>query len=420
MAVLLLQLFVPSGCSCLFSEAEVTPPAGDEESVTEPDGPAGVSLAYLSGGDIWLLTPAEEQVKLTDYGDVEYFEWSPDGERIAYYRSGELRVINADGSGEMLVDSAVLLFNFPVVGGGYWHPGSSELAYGLQDSPVIRIKSLTGVTEDHPLSGGSLANGIWWHPHKEIMAYVTLQYIGMYNENQVTLQSRSGGSTWSMPYSLNPRWWLDGARLALVQYNIDDESGYYFCEALAYVNELGEDYTAVLSAAANDRFPLIGISASGSCLALADIDELLLFNPAGDASVLFEQDVMTTYSEFSYPIRFAWPGACERIAALLYTQTAEVPGGVKGYWDLVFTDLKTGESGTLWEKVYFIDPASADGAIPMRGVQPLFWSPDGTQLLVLQDRAGGGYDIWRVDPESGEPPYLYLKNTVHAAYQPGS
>jgi Tol biopolymer transport system component len=381
-------------------------------------------LAFLSARDLWLASPERERTRLTAWGDVEYFEWSPDGHKLACFRqpvagmdTADLWVISADGSGAVLIESGIYFSNFAVTGASLWHPNSSELAYGLGDGRTLRLKSLAGAVRDLA-AGGYISGGPWWHPGGKTIAYTALEETA-----QLVLRGRNDEFIVNLPFIAGQGWFPDGSGMVVARCQIEELSGYLFFKELAAVNEKGEDYRVLYTGPAGGSAPLLGVSPAGKAVALGSYDSLRLVDGlTGAVSVLAGQDVMITYSEFSYPVRFAWSPGGDRLAALLYTQGLELGDGyIEGFWDLAVINISSGGTRTAWEKVYRIGAGqSVFEVLPMDGwMEPLTWSPDGREILVLQPGAGGGFDLWRVDAVHGGAPELYLENARHPAYRPG-
>jgi Tol biopolymer transport system component len=394
-----------------------TTPGGAVTPLVKPE------LAYLSGRDVWLLSPDGEQTRLTGWGDVEYFEWSPDGTRLACFRqavagmdSADLWVIHANGSGGFLLDSGVLYTNFAVTGAGFWHPNSRSLAYGLADQSTMRLKTLTGVVHDLAVSG-HLSGGPWWHPGGEIIAYAVSG-----EPAQLVLRGRNDDFSRSLPFVANQRWFADGSGMVMAMYQVEEISGYPFFSELAVVNKKGEDYRVLYPAPAGGWAPLLKVSPVSRSVALGDYTTLhLVDGRTGVTSVLTGQDVMITYSEFSYPVRFAWSPGGDSLAALLYTQVAELGDGfIEGFWNLAVIDIPSGSMRTVWERAYEIGAGDfVQDVLPMNGwMELLTWSPDGKEILVLQSRAEGGFAIGRVGLDPPGAPGLYLENASYPSYRP--
>jgi Tol biopolymer transport system component len=66
--------------------------------------------------------------------------YSPDGQRLAYDARSGLHVINADGSGDRLLDARI-----PLTQGLDWSPDGAKLAYALQRQPDVWVASIDSV-----------------------------------------------------------------------------------------------------------------------------------------------------------------------------------------------------------------------------------------------------------------------------------
>jgi Tol biopolymer transport system component len=91
---------------------------------SSPPAAAG-RIAFIRDGDVWVHDLATgEESQLTGDGDDSGPRWSPDGNRLAYFRSGnKLWIVAVDGSSVNAVDSLGTVAYFS------WSPAMDTLAY---------------------------------------------------------------------------------------------------------------------------------------------------------------------------------------------------------------------------------------------------------------------------------------------------
>jgi TolB protein len=94
--------------------------AGSPSAARQPD-----TLAYVSTltGALTLTTNGLVQRPLLRAKKVSSFEWSPNGRRLAFISSGELHVVNADGSGVRRLRAK------PIDGRIAWSPDGRRIAF---------------------------------------------------------------------------------------------------------------------------------------------------------------------------------------------------------------------------------------------------------------------------------------------------
>ncbi len=122
-----------------------TPGGGGPGPVTITDTPgvvlpppvmASLRVSYIKGGNVWLWTEGGSSAQLTSSGDASAPMLSEDGTIEAFLRSGELWVVNADGTNERQVVSAAYLSGFAQTAGDdvlvddhVWLPGTHILYF---------------------------------------------------------------------------------------------------------------------------------------------------------------------------------------------------------------------------------------------------------------------------------------------------
>lgn len=161
--------------------------------------PAGTKIAYLSysyglqNDSIWVMNAdGTEKTKLTSSLKLMYsliFTWSPDSTKIAYGSTdGSLRIVHADGSGEILITPDFLLYS--------WSPDGKRIAYGSKRSDKrvdLRVMNANG-TEDTLLE--SRAGIPKWSPDGTRIAHTSIiyalipgEYYGEYNIGDIWMMT---------------------------------------------------------------------------------------------------------------------------------------------------------------------------------------------------------------------------------------
>lgn len=104
--------------------------AGSPSAARQPD-----TLAYVSTltGRLTLTTDGLVQRPLLRARKVGGFAWSPDGRQIAFISSGELHVVNADGSGVRRLRAK------PIDGRIAWSPDGRRIAFTGAGGGSVRI-----------------------------------------------------------------------------------------------------------------------------------------------------------------------------------------------------------------------------------------------------------------------------------------
>jgi hypothetical protein len=93
----------------VFPAASPVEPTLTEPTSVAPTSPPIVRVAYTNGGNIWLVEGDAPPVQLTSSGCAESVWISSDGEKIVFTRRPapdmpvEIRLVNRDGSGEMVI-----------------------------------------------------------------------------------------------------------------------------------------------------------------------------------------------------------------------------------------------------------------------------------------------------------------------------
>jgi hypothetical protein len=140
-----------------------------------PPAVATLRVVYIKGDNVWVWTEGTGSSQLTTAGDASTSVLSGDGQEIAFIRSGELWAINADGSNERQLVSAVFLSTLATAGNTaevndlVWKPGShtiyfnslvvaGEAGYRIPHFDLFSSNADAGAdavaTQENPGSGG--------------------------------------------------------------------------------------------------------------------------------------------------------------------------------------------------------------------------------------------------------------------------
>jgi len=145
--------------------------------------------------------------------------WSPDGARIAYVKSGDVWIIDADGTNDTQVTSTGAAEGAPT-----WSPAGDELAYARQGDLMVHDLAsgvITNVTAGGPLSGAVLtdfrsSSVDWARTQDEIAVVDTASDLWIIDLGDPTHPTKLGGTASS------PSWSPDDLKLVF-----DREGGIY-------------------------------------------------------------------------------------------------------------------------------------------------------------------------------------------------
>lgn len=114
--------------------------------------PAGLKLAFVRGGDLWISTAGQER-RLTDEGGISDPSFSYDGRFVTYQRGREHRVIDTTGNGP-----------WPIPGGWStrWSPRDDTLA--VTDGKAVFTVTVTEHGPGTPKAVASGWTGDAWSP----------------------------------------------------------------------------------------------------------------------------------------------------------------------------------------------------------------------------------------------------------------
>ncbi len=242
-------------------------PTVEPVSTAEPTGLA--ELAYLDGGDIWVVAADRSgQRRITQQGDIgpdSRATWSPTGERLAYTAAGALWIADVEETSSVRVDDTVDSFSwlgdgealaYVARGAAYldrlddpdnpqivgtlgadgplgltsWSPDGRYLAFGPQvhldgtdyRAPLLLLDLQSGesrlIAEDGPLTSG-------WSPDSRLLAYWTRVSFGASDfGGEVVIFDVESGATVSLGsyHSDFPGQWApDSARYVFDRWLID-------------------------------------------------------------------------------------------------------------------------------------------------------------------------------------------------------
>lgn len=199
----------------------VSPAAGQAGSPTPR--PAGASpgaastpslsgtLAYVSGGDIWLLRAGFPPDRLTGTGDFTAVRWSPGGRFLLAIQAGQTLVLGLDGaarpglSGAWLPDDSGVAVASPGGGVSLVNPADGAPTPLLPDDPARAFLPVAWSPD-----GGTLA---LTRQDLNVKAFPTAQSSWLVDRDGGNLrQLLPAGDTWPVPLGWSP----DGRWLAVL------------------------------------------------------------------------------------------------------------------------------------------------------------------------------------------------------------
>jgi Tol biopolymer transport system component len=110
---------------------QITKPSGDEQDVDPCFSPDGSAILFTStrGGTLglWQAARSDSTAKPQRICDGDQGEWSPDGKRLAFRRSGKLVVRDVAGGAEKTISPP----DFDKCSGPAWSPDGASIAFAL-------------------------------------------------------------------------------------------------------------------------------------------------------------------------------------------------------------------------------------------------------------------------------------------------
>jgi Tol biopolymer transport system component len=119
--------FAGDVCECGWDIYVMNEDGTGKSSLTSGDAPAwspdGNKIAFNRAGGIWIMNPDGTGQTLIQSAGITP-AWSPDGTKIAFQRGGNIFVMNADGSAETQLTTASAIEGEP-----NWSPDGTKIAY---------------------------------------------------------------------------------------------------------------------------------------------------------------------------------------------------------------------------------------------------------------------------------------------------
>ncbi|HEY7290699.1 MAG TPA: amidohydrolase family protein [Vicinamibacterales bacterium] len=177
---------------------ELSGPQSAKGIVTPVLSPDGRSIAFVALGDLWVMTPGQAPVRLTDDSAAELDPtWSPDGRQIAFSsdRSGHMDLWVHD----LAANTDTQLTNSRgAVSGASWSPDGSHIAYVVDRRSIatVRVRAGDGLGGAFPGNGQEIGRPTWG-PRSRAVAFGSLfPYSTRYREglNQLLVQPFDAGA----------------------------------------------------------------------------------------------------------------------------------------------------------------------------------------------------------------------------------
>jgi TolB protein len=237
------------------SGALIQPAAGQAASTTSGASSQSAAaaelpslVAYVRGGDVYVSKGATEK-RLTTGGGHARPRWSPDGQRLAFLRKGQLWTMTADGGGQTRLSTR------PAAGPS-WSPDGKWIAFaslsctggpgvyripitGVASEPEVlfprdcRTEELPEATTTAPATGSlndrlRYDDAVAWSPDGTRMAFrggdcestydACLSIGTVTTGDEKTVAAYGGGSLQNRGYAVVPSWRADGRKLSWTAY----------------------------------------------------------------------------------------------------------------------------------------------------------------------------------------------------------
>lgn len=394
---------------------------GDQNGATQPE-PQTV-LAVVVDGDVVLIDEDDGKAQVTDFGDVQWVSWSPDGNwLLIYIERGQVWTMKSDGTELNQLAAGIPSEMYRETTGYMWHPDSNQVACVVSEQPELKIFNLAQGTVRTITLPAPAQRGPWWNQSGQKLA---VQIMMPADPAQVRDDSYNEEEDWEEFYhryhlvildvqgnqlfcqhSVNNLTWV-GDDMVYTVYGIDFFSGYF--------------YAAGVYALPSSQATSTQIAQRGGMILGPLQDGLVAMSTATDIHIydfntrtmthLCAQDYYVTYSEFEYPFEFAPAYNANKVAVLALHLENEPDEMQFGYWDLDVYDLGSGQTWTAWPEVYQLAEGTNQWLIPV------FWAKNGQHLYVYQ-RADQRQELWQVPVDGGQP-RLILEDCQFASSRPG-
>ena len=225
---------------CLVALGGVVGIAGQAGGGTFP-GANGL-IAYASGSNVATITP--DGTVITPIASGQDPSWSADGSKIAYVRSGDLYIADANGSNEVQITSGSALDRDPS-----WAPDGAQIAFAREEAADrdVAVVDVATHTVTEIITGSFQAYYPAWSPDGSTLAYRSNQAGCSSSFCIFTANPDGSGQTElvdsaSFRAATQPSWSPDGAEVVFVY---DDDPGSEYNGGVAVVSSAGGTPTAL-------------------------------------------------------------------------------------------------------------------------------------------------------------------------------
>ena len=309
-------------------------------------------------GDIWFRDVQGAVSRLTSFGDIIDFFWSPDGSQIAFLRtydwqkqSVSIWIMDADGSDARAIDDlAHVKMRNTNLDGYLWSPEGSKIAYFRDEHLLIHDVS-TGNSKAIYIEGG-YANGPWWHPDGRYLALT-----GDMSQPGIYVVDIESGEIVLLPNTASPLWREDSLvaatyRLGTIIWD-DEESKTYYRNYDGIAVYSMDDFSNSLSIALPTEIIEIApvkfqLSPSKRYVATGDYLNLWLADlEDGSVAEIGAQDMIDTGSDYWIQFYAQWAPGEDKLLTMPYTETSEEEYESYGILELILMDMASGETQVL-------------------------------------------------------------------------